>query len=320
MGLFYLIKRYKECEEKFVDKKKQKSSYSFVGMIFDYLRYGSSIYDYFRYHFYEKSDDVKSTYVTCKKHKLIQKICNKDADVDIYRNKARFNQLFKDYIKREWIDLDIATEAEISDFLNRHKEFFLKEKMGMEGRGVKKLDNRQVTDVHKFRQKHQGYILEEAIVACNEIAEFCPASVNTLRVTVLKNQHTKKFEIMSAVIRTSIGAETDNFTLGGIVADIDIETGRIISKGINSKGEEFEFHPVSGKRFENFVIPCWNDIVDTIFELCEIYPLAGYVGFDVVVSNDRGVLIIEGNDNAHHGNYQLAKRRGMWPDFKERIL
>ena len=161
---------------------------------------------------------------------------------------------------------------------------------------------------------------EEAIVPCRELAEFCPNSLNTLRITVLQNQHSGKYEIMSAVLRISTGSALDNLFQGALVADIDIETGVLLTKGISRVGKEFDEHPVSHKRIKGFQIPRWNEVVDLIQTLNTIVPIVGYVGWDIGITDDRGVLVIEGHDCADHDVPQLAKRSGMWPEFKKRLM
>ncbi len=165
-----------------------------------------------------------------------------------------------------------------------------------------------------------GYLAEEAIIPCLELAEFCPNSLNTLRITVLQNHYTGEYEIMSAVLRISTGSALDNLFQGALVADVDIKTGLIISNGISRIGQEYEEHPVSRKKIKDFQIPHWDEVIYMIKELNTIVPNVGYIGGDIGITDDRGVLVIEGNDCADHDILQLAKRSGMWSEFKKRLM
>ena len=61
-------------------------------------------------------------------------------------------------------------------------------------------------------------------------------------------------------------------------------------------------------------------MIKTVEALNTIVPNVGYVGWDIGITDDRGVLVIEGNDCADHDVPQLAKRKGMWPEFKEKFI
>lgn len=308
------LERYKERKEYYETNKG-----SFLDMIMDYVHYGSSVNDYFMYHFYELPTTRKKTYVTCKKHRLIQKIANGNGDVSSFRDKGKFNKAFSQYIKRDWIDIEYTSLNEIKDYLSKHKTVFLKDKLGCEGKGVKRIET-SVIDPHILHQEWKGFLLEEAVEPCKELAEFCPESLNTLRITTLKNQHTREHEIISAVLRISTGEFLDNLFQGALVADIDIEKGILTTNGINRKGKEYDFHPISNKEIKGFQIPHWDEIIIMVQELSKIVPNVGYVGWDIGITDDRGVVVIEGNDCADHDVPQLAKRRGMWPEFRERLM
>jgi hypothetical protein len=163
-------------------------------------------------------------------------------------------------------------------------------------------------------------LAEEAVDPCLELAEFCPNSLNTLRITVLKDQHTDKYEIMSAVLRISTGSALDNLFQGALVADVDIERGIISTNGVSRIGQEYDEHPVSHKKIQGFQIPRWDEVIAMVRELNSIVPSVGYIGWDIGITDDRGVLVIEGNDCADHDVPQLAKRRGMWLEFKKRLM
>lgn len=311
--------------KRYIDRYKERKHYyqvdkgSFLGMAMNYALYGSSVNDYFMYRFYERPVSEKKEYITRNKHQLIQKIANSNGDVTCFSDKAKFNTIFKDFIKRDWLDIDTASIDGIEHFLSMHAVYFLKDKTGCEGKGVQRIDNGSI-DARTLKEKWGGYLAEEAVIPCVELAEFCPNSLNTLRITVLKNQHTGEYEIMSAVLRISTGSALDNLFQGALVADVDKKTGIIISNGISRIGQEYEEHPVSGKKIKGFQIPHWDKVINMIQELNVIVPNVGYIGWDIGITDDRGVLVIEGNDCADHDVPQLAKRHGMWPEFKKKLM
>ena len=135
----------------YIDRYKDRKQYynTDKGIFFDlalnYLLYGASINDYFMYRFYDLTSQEKKTFITCKKHRLIQKIANKNGDTGCFSDKGKFNTLFSQYIKRDWLDIDNASEADISSFLSNHNTLFLKDKTGCEGKGVIRFDKSTYT-------------------------------------------------------------------------------------------------------------------------------------------------------------------------------
>lgn len=131
--------------KRYIDRYKERKRYyqtnkgSFMGMMLNYALYGSSVNDYFMYRFYERPSSEKKTYITCNKHQQIQRIANKNGDVTCFSDKGKFNILFKDYFKRDWVDIDTASTTEIELFLSKHPVYFLKDKTGCEGKGVQRI-------------------------------------------------------------------------------------------------------------------------------------------------------------------------------------
>lgn len=98
-----------------------------------------------------------------------------------------------------------------------------------------------------------------------------------------------------------------------------MENRGAIGKGIDKWGREYSCHPMSGKKIEGFVVPCWDEVKKIIIELVTVCPEVGYVGWDIAICEDKGVLVIEGNNNGNHDIQQLSASKGLWCDYK-RVL
>ncbi|QFJ56090.1 sugar-transfer associated ATP-grasp domain-containing protein [Pseudobutyrivibrio xylanivorans] len=305
--------------DRYIERKKyyQTSKGTFISMIVNYILFGSSINDYFMYRFYELPWREKSTYITCKKHKKIQLIENNTENKACFIDKSIFNEIFQKYIKREWIDIDKAHIDEIQEFIDSHIIFFKKDKTGCEGKGVERIENNKL-DAIQIKNEWGGYLLEEAVYPCIELSEFCPDSLNTLRITCLRTRK-NSYEIISAVLRMSSSGPLDNLYQGAIIADVDVNTGEVLTSAVNRKGEEFAIHPLTGKKIKGFRIPQWENVISMVKEMNGLVPGVGYIGWDMAITADRGVLVIEGNDCADHDVPQLAKRKGMWNEVREKL-
>jgi len=128
--------------------------------------------------------------------------------------------------------------------------------------------------------------------------EIYPDSVNTIRILTIVPPQSREAYIAAAVHRfgTDESKPVDNWSQGGLCAEIDIETGTL-GRAAAVKGSEVQFietHPDTGVQISGTSIPNWNDLSDKIISIASEYPQSPYIGWDVVVTNN-GFKIIEGN-------------------------
>lgn len=136
-------------------------------------------------------------------------------------------------------------------------------------------------------------------------------SANTIRLITLQDTETKEPYIFAATLRIGWDGSKpfDNFSQGGLISSIDIETGVASAwKRKDKQGfiEEGEVHPDTGVIIKGFAIPHWNLIKRDILKYLEKYPYLNYVGWDILVT-DEGFTIIEGNHNPDLDLTQLFK-------------
>ncbi len=98
-----------------------------------------------------------------------------------------------------------------------------------------------------------------------------------------------------------------NLHQGGIGVGVDIHTGR--TTFAIHKGKPTEHHSDTNCLLAGHNIPFWKDIIDISVQFQKLSKL-GYVGVDIVLDEQKGVMILEGN--ARPGlAAQLANRRGL---------
>ena len=78
-------------------------------------------------------------------------------------------------------------------------------------------------------------------------------------------------------------------------ANIDIDTGRVISDACDYEENLYTVHPKTGVMFKGFVIPYWNDILKLVEQASKVVPEVGYIGWDVAIT-PNGPIIVEGNN------------------------
>lgn len=287
------------------------------GWFLDFMFHGVSFNDYFQYKFYNLSHSEKKTYITCRRHKKILKLSNNPQFVNVFYSKEKFNETFNRWIKRDWLDVNIATDDELDNFIKNHDCFFVKYKQGCEGRGVNKIQAKDITTVNDFRLRYGNCIAEEQLYNVDEIAEFNYSSLNTIRITTCRDVKSGEIRIMSCILRIGAGGSLDNMHQGGVCVAVDMKTGMLDDKGVDITGHEYAKHPLSEKHFKGFVIPQWQEVMACINDIVQICPEVGYTGWDIAVCKDKGVVVIEGNHNGHHDIQQLPIGKGLWNEYKE---
>ena len=143
------------------------------------------------------------------------------------------------------------------------------------------------------------YLITEYIQMNSELKKIYPDSVNTVRMTVFKKDGRTPV-VGNAYMRigSSKTGGVDNVAAGGIVAAVDVETGRFgnpqILDGIN-QGNLIPCprHPDTQVPIEG-IIPNWEYAKRMVLAIARSMPQLEYFGFDVAITDD-GIKIPEIN-------------------------
>jgi hypothetical protein len=146
----------------------------------------------------------------------------------------------------------------------------------------------------------EDYLVCEFVEQDEYADELYPDTVNTIRVLTMYDEREREAFIPIAVQRigTSNSAPVDNFSKGGLSAEVDRETGAL-SAGAHYYHEDsvtwHETHPETGARIEGTTVPGWEEIRDKLLEIANALSHMPYVGWDIVVTGEGEFKIIEGN-------------------------
>ena len=161
-------------------------------------------------------------------------------------------------------------------------------------------------------------LVEECIEGCTELQSFHPKSLNTLRVVTIL--HNGEHEVLHSFFRVGVGdSVVDNAHAGGLFAQVDIETGRLVTDGISTDGAKLLKHPDSQIEFKGFVIPKWDMIKQTVLKAANSLPGLFICGWDVTVTKDGIVDIIEGNHGPDFDVMQSPLKTGYYNRINEYI-
>ena len=102
-----------------------------------------------------------------------------------------------------------------------------------------------------------------------------------------------------------------------------LQTGQAIREQHGHTTTWIDTHAESGAQITGFEVPCFRAALELAVKAHAVFPINGFLGWDVAIGPD-GPVLIECNENSGHMLYQLASGRGVLnDDFKpvfERVI
>jgi hypothetical protein len=154
--------------------------------------------------------------------------------------------------------------------------------------------------VRLFRS--EPYIVSPYIHQAEYARTIFPDVANTVRVLTMYDDEAEEAFMAAAVHRFGVrrsGAVVDNWGRGGISAGIELASGRLTcGYGFPFQGElhRYPIHPETGAAIEGVKIPGWPEVRDGILDLARRLPFLPYIGWDIIITDKGGYVIIEGNN------------------------
>ncbi len=280
-----------------------------VDFLWNRLMYKTYLIDYLQYQFFWLNRRGKSRFIEYQKLHKIMRICNDE----------NYTNFFDD--NRNYISTNKCTFGEFVQFVDRSKTFFVKPRIGSFGKGTKIITINKDTDLNTLftELKNEDSILEEVIIQHKEMARFNKSSVNTLRVTTLVCAD-GSVKVVTAVFRVGRqGKVADNFHHYGLAALIDLDTGIVMTPGVDRDFNRFVLHPDSKVPIVGFTIPNWELVLEVAKKAAMVIPEVRYVGWDICINEDGIPVIIEGNYGADVDVTQVPDLIGKWHLFESYV-
>ncbi len=235
---------------------------------------------------------------------------------EILCDKFSSYEFFKPFYRRE---IEIIRDGNDVDaylkFCEKHSKFLLKPLRLNCGQGIQIVERSK--SVPSFEELLVSYpesvLLEELIDPAESLAQFHPASVNTLRINTVN--YGDSIEVKWPCLRVGRGGSiVDNAGAGGIFGAIDPLTGKIISAS-DEFHHTFDVHPDTGIPFAGFEVPLWNEACEMAKQLAGMIPHCHFVGWDFALT-DEGWVLVEGNWGPLI-IWQIAVGKGIRKDFQQ---
>lgn len=288
-----------------------------------WIRYKALPYEYFLFDFRNRSDAERGEFETdMDRLWTLNRVSSLQLFQEEINNKYNFYKLAKLFFKREAIN--VTKDSKADDFIHfckTYKEVFIKPMEGSKGRGAHVYsysdDESAIQYLKQLLEESSSWMVEERIKQSAEMGQWNVTSVNTIRIpTFLRDG---KFTVIWTRMRAGKkGAIVDNAGAGGIVVNVDPETGVVTSDGIDESYNHFDRHPDSGFVFKGWQVPRWEELLETVEKLHrEVFGKHIYVAWDFALTND-GWVVIEGNWGQLLGQ-QTASQVGVRKKFHELV-
>ncbi len=280
-------------------------------------KYRFSAEEYFCYHFKDKPEDERKTFISDMNRVDFCESLNKSKNLAIFDDKMYTYEVFGKYYGREICFVKKNKDYDkFNNFFKKHERIIIKPVLGTCGQGIQIVDISEKSDLKSFFNElyvtycagnKNGFIAEELIVQISEMAQFNPTSVNSIRLATVKYDDT--VDVIAGFFRTGRqGSIVDNAGAGGVFGTIDIETGIIDAVG-DEYGNNYINHPDTDIKMLGFSIPNWEEAKQLAKELAMIVKGNRYAGWDLALT-DKGWVMVEGNSRGQFV-WQMPRQKGF---------
>ena len=285
-----------------------------LDMLWCTAKYGVGYLDYHVFGFATNKGKNRKTFMTMHHNIGLTRLVNDTALYPIMNNKLQFMDVYRDYIGRDWLDLQTSTAEDLRKLCLSGGAVFAKPVSSFGGTGVERIDTSDVTDFDALYTKllHCNQLLvEQAVIQHDDLNKLCPSSVNTLRIVTLNINNESHF--LYALLRVGSGNNhVDNISSGGMYTLIG-EDGELHFPAFCDKtGLYYDAHPVTGTAYQGFKVPMYQEAVELCLKAAQVKPGLAYVGWDVAIT-PHGPVLIEGNILP---GYDMAQNAKFHPDGK----
>lgn len=309
-----------EARTRFQKEGQGRGSYADYVDAFRRHRVTFSEYMY-SYEYWHLNEGERDAFISTSEMQCIYRKLGSRAVRNLFTEKPRFLQAFRDFVSRRWAVAREMSEPEFVAFLSSC-DCILKPLDGTRGEGIRKICEGDAVDLHALYRTcvEQNLLVEECVQACEEISSFHPSSLNTIRVVTISNG--ERCEVFGALLRMGAhGSVIDNTHAGGVYAPINIETGIVDVEAIDSQNHHYALHPDTGKPIKGFVIPHWDRIVACCKSACRVVPDIHFAGWDVCILPNGKIEIIEGNHAPDFdGGMQAPLKIGVKKKLQDTVI
>ncbi len=163
-------------------------------------------------------------------------------------------------------------------------------------------------------------ICQEVVRQHVDLEAYHPSSLNTLRLFTYRSIKNNQVYVTLSMLRMGMkGSFLDNVSAGGIAAGIGLETGLLMKYAFDKYGNSWTEHPDTKIKFENVPIPYYKLIDEKVKEMADVLSHSRLIGWDVTVSNQGEVILIEPNIGVGTWMMQVASGTPTFGQFSDEV-
>ena len=284
------------------------------------LRYrGDLDTDYFGAQLYRKSDLVRRESLAHSVRFGWRDALQARSCWEIFRDKREFYRAFDAQLHRPWMIADGNTPAQAVEAFAAAcgGRVFSKIPKGQGGKGITLWDLNDRAQLSLLLKQCQAspLLLEGVLEQSEDLYAFSQGAVNTLRLISLVDESGRPHVARCELRMGRRGMAVDNYSSGGLVAQVDVDSGVIFTTGRDENGHEYIFHPDTEKQIVGFQIPDWEGYKAFVLSLAARFPEMRYVGWDIIKDSAGNFCVIEGNKDAGVGGLEGSLLYGLKPGF-----
>lgn len=217
-------------------------------------------------------------------HSIVEEILNPLPYRRVYEDKNIFPDLIgKENVPRtivcringsKILDADYRkADKELSEYIGATESLILKPTIDSDsGRGIIKFVKKgnvyvstsdEKTMTKDFLESYcKDFCLQEAVKQHAFMNNFCPTSVNTIRLCLYRSVKDEKPRVTASIIRIGkIGAFVDNAHAGGMFVGVNVATGEMGKYAIDQYGNKQNVWNDIDFSQGTFIVPHWKDVI-----------------------------------------------------------
>lgn len=267
------------------------------------------------YEFWRLDEKQRGEFISQREMMCIYRKAVHEKVKSCFIDKKAFLTAYSEFVHRKWLDVTRSSTVPYKEFFGFVSSFecVAKPVAGSQGKGIFVIDHPDEKEALRLWQfcRENDYLVEERVAECQELAEYHPQSLNTIRIVTMSGKGECVF--VGALLRMGVNDSfIDNTHSGGIFVPIDIKTGIALMDGIDIQGNTYKVHPNSGKEIKGFKIPHWEECLEVCRNATRVIPDVRFAGWDICILPDGGIELIEGNAAPNvDGGLQAPLKKGI---------
>ena len=258
--------------------------------------------EYWQFRMYQMTEEeLKTLYIHSSQALIRRRYPHSEGLVRTLESKERTNMMFSEFITRPWCINTKVTLDEFEELFKNSSGVICKPVYGLQARDVAAFSFSEYSFEEAFNEitRFPKSVVEELVIQHDDMASLNPSSVNCLRIVSVASrtkpvtEDGKMMDIIGVSVKIGGGGSiVDNLHAGkGVVCGEDVDTGIVITDGVDWDCNVYKAHPVTGTLLRGFKVPYFEEAKQFVYTMLDKLEIEGMIGWDMAIGKDGPVLI-----------------------------